>query len=48
VNANNGAGVALFAGFLGIAGLAVGVAMAAVVYRARDTFLTDAYESVAD
>lgn len=48
LNANNGAAVALFAGFVGVAGLAVGVATAAVVYRHRDTFLADEYESVAD
>lgn len=48
LNVNNGAAVALFAGFVGVAGLAVGLAMAAVVYRERATFLTDEYESVAD
>lgn len=48
VNAGNGAAVALFAGLVGVAGLGVGVAMAAVVYRERATFLTDEYESVAD
>jgi len=47
-NANNGAAVALFAGFAGAGGLAIGVAMAAVVYREHDTFLNDEYESVAD
>ena len=48
MTAGNGAAVALFAGFVGLAGLAVGLAMAAVVYRERGSFLTDEYESVAD
>jgi NADH-quinone oxidoreductase subunit K len=48
VNANNGAAVAMFAGFAGAAALAIGVAMAAVVYREHDTLLVDEYESVAD
>jgi NADH-quinone oxidoreductase subunit K len=48
LNANNGAAVAMFAGFAGVAGLAIGVAMAAVVYREHDTLLVDEYESVAD
>ncbi|HEY0492639.1 MAG TPA: NADH-quinone oxidoreductase subunit K [Candidatus Dormibacteraeota bacterium] len=48
VTAGNGAALALFAGLVGLAGLAVGVAMAAVVYREHDTLLVDEYESVAD
>jgi len=47
-SANKGAAVALFAGFAGVTGLAIGVAMAAVVYREHGTLLVDEYESVAD
>jgi len=48
VNANNGSAVALFAGVAAVTALAIGVAMAAVVYREHDTLLVDEYESVAD
>lgn len=47
VNANSGPAVALFATAAGIAEMAVGLAMAAIIYREQRTFLVDEYESVA-
>jgi NADH-quinone oxidoreductase subunit K len=47
VSANRGPAVALFATAAGIAELAVGLAMAAIIYREQRTFLVDEYESVA-
>jgi NAD(P)H-quinone oxidoreductase subunit 4L len=44
---NNGPAVALFASATGLCELAVGLAMAAVIYREHRTFLSDEYESVA-
>lgn len=48
MNPSSGAALALLAGFVGVLELAIGVAMALVIYREHDTFLNDKYESVAD
>ena len=47
-NPDNGVAMAIFAGFVALAALGVGIAMVAVVYREHETFLNDEYESVAD
>lgn len=43
---SRGPAVALFVSAIGIAELAVGLAMAAIIYREQRTFLVDEYESV--
>lgn len=43
----NGPALALFVAAIGVCELAVGLAMAAVIYREQRTFLADEYESVA-
>jgi NADH-quinone oxidoreductase subunit K len=47
VNPGRGAAMALFTGAIAVIGLAVGLAMAAVIYREHSTLLVDEYESVA-
>ncbi|MEO6796995.1 MAG: NADH-quinone oxidoreductase subunit K [Candidatus Dormibacter sp.] len=47
VNTNRGPAVAFVAGTVGVAELAIGAAMAVIIYREHQTFLADEYESVA-
>jgi NADH-quinone oxidoreductase subunit K len=47
VGSNRGPAMALFVGGAALCELAVGLTMAAVIYREQQTFLADEYESVA-